>query len=202
MNYYEKYLKYKKKYIDLKYGGGLDCSNFRPFQILPKKQRDDKKMIKKKRMRHMSLEEIDNYTLKENLDENNDCYISTQISELKPALYMYVAVYQNSNLRIIISPNIYPSEDSSVTEIVFPLVINHSNLYRGEPANCGGFIRINDKKKISYIDNQSGHYSPDYKALKCTVKILHNQFPKCLSPDLVIRNWDGDELSLKELLAE
>ena len=180
--------------------GGLDCSDLTFYPVGREKQKMDNKMIKKGRMRHFTDEEIENYTLKQNIIEKFDCYLSSMISELEPALYMYVAVYKDEKLDIIINPNILPTNDSDRTEIIFPLVINHSNLYKGEPTNCGGFIKINENKKISYIDNQSGHYSPDFKSLKCIVKLLHNQYPNCIEPDIVIMNWDHDRITLSELL--
>lgn len=197
----KKYLKYKKKYSQLKkQTGGLDCSELTLFPVGKKKQKMDNKMIKKKKMRHFTDDEIKNYKLKQNIIEKSECYLSTMINDLEPALYMYVAVYNEGKLDIIINPNILPSDESSKKNIIFPLVINHSNLYKGEPTNCGGLIKINEKKKISYIDNQSGHYSPDFKSLKCIVKLLHQLYPNCIEPDLVIMNWDHDIITLSDLL--
>ena len=151
-------------------------------------------------MRHFTDDEIKNYTLIKNISPEVDCYLSTEMKELEPALYMYVAIYKEDILTIIINPNIFPPQESGKEEVILPLVINHSNLYKGDPANCGGFIKINENKKISYIDNQSGHYSPDFKSLKCIVKLLHKQYPNCIEPDLVIMNWDHDIITLSDLL--
>tara|TARA_B110000908_G_C10250725_1_gene451880 strand:- start:2129 stop:2776 length:648 start_codon:yes stop_codon:yes gene_type:complete len=211
-NYYSKYIKYKKKYLDLQIQKGSgkqtkdtikkDCSNLESFKVTKKNKISDTKMIKKGKMRHFTDEEIQNYTLIKNVNPEVDCYLSTKIKELEPALYMYVAIYKQDILTIIINPNIFPPQESKKEEIIFPLVINHSNLYKGEPTNCGGLIKINKNKKISYIDNQSGHYSPDFKSLKCIVKLLHRQFPNCLDPDLVIMNWNKETLNLEEVLEE
>lgn len=53
---------------------------------------------------------------------------------------------------------------------------NHSSILAGKPVVCAGTLTINGAGKLTYIDNDSGHYKPDTAALQNAVRILFEEF--------------------------
>lgn len=49
---------------------------------------------------------------------------------------------------------------------------NHSSFCAGNEVICAGILAVNEEGELQYIDNSSGHYSPDEDALKRLLKIL------------------------------
>lgn len=53
---------------------------------------------------------------------------------------------------------------------------NHSSMLSGKPVLCAGEVKINTAGKLIYIDNGSGHYKPDTRALKEIASVLVNEY--------------------------
>ena len=53
---------------------------------------------------------------------------------------------------------------------------NHSSMLSGKPVICAGTVEISTASKLTYIDNDSGHYKPDTNALRTVVMILNKEF--------------------------
>ncbi|WP_172795033.1 hypothetical protein [Rickettsia sp. Tenjiku01] len=46
----------------------------------------------------------------------------------------------------------------------------HGSFLSGKPAEAAGVIGINDRRKIDYLCNNSGHYQPEALDMYCAVK--------------------------------
>lgn len=53
---------------------------------------------------------------------------------------------------------------------------NHSSMCAGAPVLCAGEVMVNAAGKLIYIDNNSGHYKPDSRALLDAVRFLVTQW--------------------------
>lgn len=53
---------------------------------------------------------------------------------------------------------------------------NHSSMLSGKPVLCAGEVKINGAGRLTYIDNNSGHYKPDTNALKDVVRVLVGEY--------------------------
>ena len=53
---------------------------------------------------------------------------------------------------------------------------NHSSMLSGKPVLCAGTITISTAGKLTYFDNDSGHYKPNTNALKEMATVLMDEY--------------------------
>jgi hypothetical protein len=79
---------------------------------------------------------------------------------------------------------------------------NHSSMLSGKPVLCAGTLKIDGTGKLTYIDNDSGHYKPDTQALKDAVRSLRSDFGMMINGLAVMDKATGKTLGgLKFLIS-
>ena len=140
--------------------------------------------------------------------ENDDlCLKLKSLHSYRPYMYSCAVVNPKNNFpmmimdrenlseqfRIIVNPLTIEHNEKfgNVHSVSIPNPENHSNVWGVDiPILCAGWVMLNEDKKIWYIDNQSGHFKPSDKNLKCVVKLLKQNYPNCLDIDNLIVNYD------------
>ena len=79
---------------------------------------------------------------------------------------------------------------------------NHSSMLSGKPVLCAGTLEINNAGKLIYIDNDSGHYKPNTRALRDVVDVICNHYHASLFGINVMDKVTGNTVSAMKFLRD